>query len=349
MANRSTSSGLATGTGMARMASVVPVPGLLRDLGHDPAQVLADLRFPSHLFDDPENRVPVALLSKLLGDCARVTDCPHFGLLVGERCGTATLGKVGFIAKYSNDVGAALSALAANIAHVQDAAIVSLLVRGPHAMLGFMLKNPDTPGADHAVDLCMAWGTAMLRELCGTAWRPTEVQLSHQPRPDLQPFRRVFGGPVRFNAEQNALQFESRWLAHRIAHADPGLTALMLRDIRPASDGVGKSLTAQVRDIIRPAIGANTPPATEVARILGLHSRTLHRRLAAERTSYRGILDETRHNVARQMLRETQLPIGQVASLLGFDEASAFTRAFRRWAGTSPAEWRRQATRKPSD
>jgi AraC-like DNA-binding protein len=84
--------------------------------------------------------------------------------------------------------------------------------------------------------------------------------------------------------------------------------------------------------------GHATP--AQAARRLGLGVRTLNRRLEDEGQCFSQLHDESRYSLARQLLRFTRMPVGQVASSLAYANASAFTRAFRRWSGESPARWR---------
>jgi AraC-like DNA-binding protein len=77
-----------------------------------------------------------------------------------------------------------------------------------------------------------------------------------------------------------------------------------------------------------------------VAALFDLHSRTLNRRLRSEGKSFKTLLDETRHRVARQLLRDTQLPLQEMAITLGYADATALIRASRRWSGVSPKAWR---------
>ncbi len=330
--------------GMVRMAAAMPILALLREFGLDPAAVLAELKFPMQLFADPENRVPLARLGRLALDCAELTQCPHFGLLVGERCGAATLGKVGFLAKYAPDVGTALSTLAANLPHNNTAVDVSLLVRAQRTTVGLSFRNPDFPGVDQVADACLALLVMLMRELCGKEWRTIEVLLRHRRTDDLRPYRRCFGASVRFDAAENAVVFDSRWLTHRIGHADPELSALMARDLRESAkpDAAATTVGDHVARIVRAAIGRRTPMVRDIAGALGMHPRTLGRRLAAEGTNFRDIVARTHHEAACQLLRDTEIPIGGIARMLDFDEAGAFTRAFRRWTGHSPLEWRKR-------
>lgn len=78
----------------------------------------------------------------------------------------------------------------------------------------------------------------------------------------------------------------------------------------------------------------------QVAAELGMHRRTLDRNLKPHATSYQALVDEVRYAMARQLLRDTAMPMITIALSLQFAEASAFTRAFRRWSGMPPTQWR---------
>jgi AraC-like DNA-binding protein len=82
----------------------------------------------------------------------------------------------------------------------------------------------------------------------------------------------------------------------------------------------------------------------QVADLFAIHRRTLNRRLRAQGTSFKALVDETRYDIARQLLRDTRLPTTEIAATLDYSECSAFVRAFRRWSGTSPSAWRAEHT-----
>jgi AraC-like DNA-binding protein len=84
----------------------------------------------------------------------------------------------------------------------------------------------------------------------------------------------------------------------------------------------------------------DTCSADGLADLLAMHRRTLNRRLGAEGTRFRTVVNEVRFEIARQLLADTGLSFGQVAAALDYSEASAFTRAFRRWSGQTPTAWR---------
>ena len=146
--------------------------------------------------------------------------------------------------------------------------------------------------------------------------------------------------PVRLGAGENALIFAASDLAVPCLSA----SAEMLAGLeRLADDALGKllppdSLVAQVRALIDAEPGARPPTADRVASVLGISARTFARKLAEISTSYQDIVDQLRSERARCYLVEEGLPVTEVAARLGFSDASAFHRAFRRWFGQSPSE-----------
>jgi AraC-like DNA-binding protein len=96
----------------------------------------------------------------------------------------------------------------------------------------------------------------------------------------------------------------------------------------------------QVRSILRTGLLADYGSADQVATLLSMHGRTLHRRLAASGTNFRALVDECRYEIARQMLKDTDADVGRIAHMLDYADTSAFARAFRRWSGTTPSRWR---------
>jgi AraC-like DNA-binding protein len=95
-----------------------------------------------------------------------------------------------------------------------------------------------------------------------------------------------------------------------------------------------------VRGVLQSAVLTEQGSADQVASIFSMHSRTLHRRLAESGTSFRKLLDECRFTIACQMLTDTDVNVGRITEMLSYADSSAFTRAFRRWSGTTPAQWR---------
>jgi AraC-like DNA-binding protein len=323
-----------------RIGATLALPAVLRSLGADPAEVLAEAGFDLSLFDDPDNQVSYASRNRLMRHCADRTRCPHFGLLVGQLGGLQSLGLVGLLVKHSPDVGTALRRLVRHAhLHVRGA-VTTLALDGDLAILGYEIYQPRAEATDQAGDGAVALMSNIVRALCGPEWKPVEVRLAHRKPKDVGPYRRCFRAPLRFDAEQNALVFSAGWLSCRLPDSDPELRRLLEREIDTLEMRHGDDFPEQVRSLLRTAVTTGHARADQVAALFSMHSRTLNRRLNAFGTGFRQLVDESRFEIARQMLEDSALEVSQIASMLDYADASAFTRAFRRWSGTTPARWR---------
>lgn len=326
-----------------RIGPLAEIPSVLRDLGCEPAAILNDAGFELAYFDDPDVPIPYVAGSKLIARCVAATGCEHFGLLVGMRGGPSSLGLAGFLLKNARDVGSALRDLVRHLDLHDRGGVPTLDVRDATSLLGFAIVEPGTEATGQIYDLSMAVACNIMRNLCGAHWNPTEVLLP-RPRPrDVAPWTRFFRAPVRFDADQCALAFPSRWLAHPVATADPLLYRHLEKQAADLRNDRDRNLTVDVRRVVRGTVTGGKCTATRVAQLLGIHERTLNRRLRAEATAFQRVLDEVRFDMSRQLLDNTSMKLADIAAALGYTEASAFIRAFIRWSGATPQQWRRSA------
>jgi len=325
-----------------RIGSVWAIPELLRELGAAPAAVLRDAGLEPTLFDDRQNLVSFAARGRLFEHCVRATGCRHFGLLVGQRGGLQTLGLVGLLAKNSPDVGTALRNLVGYFRVHLRSAVTRLEVDGEVAMLTYDLLQPDLEGIEQTYDGVVAVMLNIMRSLCGPDWKPLEVRFAHRRPDDVRPFRRFFDVPLSFDAERCALVFESHWLDSRVQDADPELQRLLQNQLDALQPGTEEDFAGHVRSILRTALLTGHGNAAQVAALLGMHPRTMSRRLQSLGTSFQQLVDEVQFGIALQMLEHTSIDVSEIAASLDYSDASAFTRSFRRWSGTTPALWRAQ-------
>jgi AraC-like DNA-binding protein len=322
------------------MATVLAIPDLLRSLGANPEEVLRELGYDLKLFDHAETRVTYAIRNHILSHCAARTGCPHFGLLVGQHNGLHSFGLVGPLVKYAPDVGTAMrSFIRYQHLHVQGAG-VHLAADGNSAMLTWQIYQTGIEAIDHIGDAALATLYNIMHELCGADWRPTEVWFAHRRPADAGPFRRFFRVPLRFDAEQYALLFSAGFLKRRLPGIDDKLRALLQEQIELLEARRRDDFPAQVRTLLHTALMTGQSKADQVAALFGIHSRTLNRRLNAFGVGFQQLVEETRFEIAQQMLEYSTNEIGKISESLGYAAPGVFTRAFRRWSGTTPAEWR---------
>lgn len=327
--------------GDVRVGPVLPIPSLLAEHGLDPAQVLAQVGLDLRLFDDPENRVSFVVLGRLLETCVNLTKRPDFGLLIGQRFRPESLGVLGQLMRNCATVRDALR-MAALYLEIHDRGAISLtldLGDGKSA-LGYSLFEGRTPAAEQILDGAIAIQHLLLRALCGPAWRPVLVQLSHSQPANVAPFRKLFDAALEFDAQLSAIVFESRWLDHRIAGADPAVYAAVTRAIEANLSEQALPFGIQVRRALHRMMFTSSPSSANLACLFNIHERSLRRRLEQEGTTVRALAGDVRREMAEHLLRDTDLPITEIAATLHYSDVAVFARAFRGWSHSSPREWR---------
>ncbi|HEY0709953.1 MAG TPA: AraC family transcriptional regulator ligand-binding domain-containing protein [Polyangia bacterium] len=172
---------------------------------------------------------------------------------------------------------------------------------------------------------------------------PSEVWFPHPPQGPLEEYTRVLGCPVRFERERVGLRYDEAALETAASKHDPTLFRLLESHAAKVLSELPTS--ASFRDRVRRAVverlREGEPGMSVVAGALGTSERSLQRKLQAEGTSFRDVVDEARHKLATVYLGDDSLSMTDVACLLGYSEAAAFTRAFKRWTGLAPSQARR--------
>lgn len=332
---------------LAHVYAMRAIPAVLERFGVPAEPVLQTVGITRQDFDDPERVAPFADLDRLIGECVRTTRCTYFGLLVGEHLNLQSLGIAGRLTRHAPSVGAALQDLTAHFALQDSGALPNVAIHDGRVALSYGIHAVGIVNADQIYDLAVAGMLNVLRELCGPAWEPEFVRLPHRRPADLRPYREVLGARLRFDSVQAAVVFPSGWLEHPVAGADPVLRTLLAE--RAARDLARH--TPQVHDevcrVIRSRLDAGDCCRASVARDLGLHPRSLGRRLQAIGTSFQALLDEMRVQMATQLLEDTRLPVGRIASSVGYRDPTVFARAFRRWTGRTPRSYRADRPSEP--
>jgi AraC-like DNA-binding protein len=332
-----------SGPGDLRIGPVLAIPDVLTDMGVQPARVFAEAGVDPALFHDPESRIPFEALGHLFQACVAATDCAHFGLLVGARFDLKRLGAIGHLMRNEASVGEALRSLVLHL-HIHDRGASPVLLGADRGsvILGYSIYRHGTPATGQVYDAAIAIGFKILRELCGPSWKPFRVQCSYARPADTRPYGRLFGSDVWFEADVSGLVFATSWLELPIEGADPTLRDALAASIRKAEAVAGMSFAERVRVILHQLILSGTASSDHVAHLFAIHERTLRRRLRAEGTNLRRLINEARFELAEQLLENSGLSIAEVATALQYDDPNAFSRAFRSWAQVTPTQWRAQ-------
>ncbi|MFO1151539.1 MAG: AraC family transcriptional regulator [Alsobacter sp.] len=326
------------------MSLLVGLPGLLAERGVPLTRALEGLPLTPDEFTDPERIIPYSLACRLLERAATLAQCPHLGLLLGARHDHRVLGLPGELLANAPDLGAALSSFIQLQPGASRAATIYLQRQDGHVVVGYGLYAGASMATEQVSCAAIALAASTLRLLTGGQAAPSEVLFAFRRPADPSPHHAFFGVPVRFDQPQSGLVLPRAVLALPIVGARPAEFERLQR-LAAARMPAWKSLWAdRVKRTLRPMLLRGEPTAPATAAELGVSVRTLSRRLAAEGSTFQGLLDEVRYATARELLAVTDLPVGEVALALSYATHGAFVDAFRRWSGMAPSHWRRART-----
>jgi AraC-like DNA-binding protein len=223
---------------------------------------------------------------------------------------------------------------------------ISLQARiGKETAISLSYIDIDRHSDRHQIEFWLISLVRLCRQLTDRRLVPSRVKVVHRRNKTPAEFRSFLGCEVEFGAGVDEVVFPAAVKLMPIVSADPYLNQLLLKYCEEAlahRPSHGATLRSSVENAITPLLPHGKAGAGEVARQLGMSHRTLARRLAAEGLTFSEIQTELKTDLARRYLRDGDLPISQIAWLLGYREVSAFTHAFKRWTGTTPRQSRAQ-------
>jgi len=323
-----------------RVGVFTNIPELLRSFGVDPHPVFESAGFEVRQFSDPDTKMPYLQMTQLLAECVEATGCKHFGLLVGQTLTSANYGVMGAAFRVAADVETALIGLTGHFDLHDDGGTPLFSVDAELTLLGYTVNQPGAMAIEQIYDLSIAFVFNLMRELCGAAWRPSQVLLSRRRPADTGPYLDFFKSMPIFDAEVSAVAFPSHWLIHAVPSANEFLFRQFQLEMAEKRRQQQLELVDLLSQHLRLGLLKGNWSARETARSMGLKEHTLRRRLKAEGTSFRQQLDTVRLALSLQLLEGTGMAVEEVAELMGYKNSSAFIRAFDRWTGTTPNEWR---------
>jgi AraC-like DNA-binding protein len=308
------------------------------------ARVLASADIPADLVASPGARVPAESFSALWLACNRELDDEFFGLDRRRmKCGSFAL--LCHAVLHAETLDRALRRMLRGFAVFLDDVHAELRVEGRDAVVAVTNRIADAPARRFADETFLVMVHGLMCWLAGRRIPLTIAEFAHPRPPYAQEYTVMYSQRLRFDAERTAIRFDAQLLDLPIAQD----AASLKKFLRTAPQSVflkyknEDSWTARLRRRLRRSIGqAEWPRLEDVAREFHVAPTTLRRRLDAEGTSYQGIKDELRRDAAVHHLCGTRLTVAEIAATLGFQETSAFHRAFKRWSGVQPGEYRRR-------
>jgi AraC-like DNA-binding protein len=307
-------------------------------------ELLRGLNIDRAVLSGSEGFIPCASFARILETTAQRTGDLAFGLHFGARSNPKNAGSLAYAVMNSPTITAAF-ATAARYIHLHNQAAHLVLAEDKDLTFwSYTLKNLDAEQPRQFVDYGMAAALNVLRVMVGSQWSPREVHFQHEGQEIAAAYRDVFRSPVIFASSTNAFVMDPEFCKQPVPAADPNLFRILTRYLddvlsrTPRRDAVVAPICAKVAQLIKDG----GPNLSRAAKAIGVSARTLQRQLQEYGLSFAELLDDTRRGLAIEYLKNRENTLTEIAFLLGYSEVSAFNRAFKRWTGKTPSDYRRQ-------
>ena len=325
---------------------VQPLAEALGQLGHDPQPLLLRYGLDNRRLAEPGARLSIPRYMHLGHAAIALCAEPALGLHMGQLSRLAQAGLAGVTAAQAPTLGeAARTLLRFEPLYAANYRGQSSFHQDPQgAWLRFYSISPYNAYNRFVVDSLLGGWLAQLSNLAGNPIQAERLEIEFEAPAYADQYQRLCSTTVQFGAPANQLRLGQATLALANPHHCPSTWQhlLQLCETELTQRTRVRSLGERITHLLGPLLnGGREPDLEEVAQHLQMPTWTLRRKLAEEGTRYRNLLNDTRRDLAETYIRDTELAFGEIAYLLGFASAEAFQRAFKRWTGVTPGEYRR--------
>lgn len=329
-------------TQLIRTASLTGFYELVTRLNGNPEALLSRFNIETDKVKHLERVLPIGTAIELIEEASRQLDCPDFGLRMAQYQGLMVFGPVAAIALNTPTVECALRATI-NTLHYFTQGLRTGLDYDSASNNSRLWFEPTEglPALRQYQELTLGVAHMTLKMLYGEDFRPQAILLKADSALHDK-YQDFFGAPVYFSQDCDALVLSAQHLEQKISHNDPQLLEFLNQYIREAVADEPTELRHQVEMLIHRLMPIQRCSLQEIANQLGLHKRTLQRRLSQSEVIFEDLLDSIRRKRTASYLSEPNIPMTQIAALLGYREQSSFNRACRRWFGATPLQVRRR-------
>jgi AraC-like DNA-binding protein len=328
------------------MISVAAATGLLEAIsarGGDPDQILRRFGIERSAFSEPEGFIRSSTFAGVLEEAAQATADDCFGLHFGENYNPRNIGPLVYVVLNSPTIRAGIENFERYLHVYNEAAKWFFTWEGNRGYIRYLLTDLGIKSLRHSNEHGITIAVNTLRMMVGSEWAPMEVQFAHEAPEQTAEHLRVFHAPVSFGSKTNAIVIDRHFVEREVAAADQRLYQILKRYLDQVLSEMPRedSLLASVRSATAETMRAGDLKLARVAKQMAMSARTLQRQLKERGVDFKQLTDETRRRFAVNYLKDRKNTLTEVAFLLGYSELSAFNRAFKRWTGSTPLDYRR--------
>lgn len=322
------------------MSWVHTVLATARRLGVVQAEVLARAGIAAEALS--QDRWPVDHITRLWRAAAQMTGDPGFGLKVGSHAGPASFNVLSILLQASASLREAIEATQKYQRLISDGGRLQLLPGDTASWLVYHPRQGDLAFSPHQIEAVLATLVTFGRWVTERSQPPQLVRFSHEKIGPLAGYREVFGCPIEFDQVYNGLLLDNASLDHPLPQADASMAQLHEHYAAAKLQALSQKgdLPRSLQAWIAHHLGTCPPTRALAAKYFAMTERTLARRLRDHGSSFTALVDAARRSQALEQMERGNIPIADVARNVGYTDLSPFYRAFQRWTGSTPAQWR---------
>jgi AraC-like DNA-binding protein len=327
---------------------ILPIAKALRLEGVDPMELLEQADIDPAAVINADRRIPVKKMRRLWELAGEATGRETFGLLAAEQLQPATLQGLGLAVLASDSIYDALKRLVRFARVFSTGVVLELSERDD--LVDLELFSDDDYAGDGPHWLAYDFGLGLIVTLCritlGEYFSPIGIECRRPAPADPDRFAYLLGAKIEFGARRNRLTFVKSDIEVPLLSANAELARVNDEQTETyLASFLAVSAAREVVSRIIERLPDGPPSQKQIAAAMNVSNRTLQRRLRDEGTSFIDLLQDARLALAKKYLSQPQRSIVEIAYLLGFSEPSTFSRAFKRWTGKAPAEFREAIAR----
>jgi AraC-like DNA-binding protein len=323
-----------------RSATLVGYAELARSLGLDPQRLMRRCGLDPSCVSDPETRIDATAVAKLLETSAADSGVEDFGLRLSKARRLSNLGPFSLLVREETTARRAVETLGRYLQLHSEL----LFLRVEDAGQLVIMRADIVPGTRmprrQGIEVFVGYLFRILQELLGPSWKPKRVLFTHSPPANVAGHVAMFGPIVDFDAEFNGIACAAADLEGQLPSADPAMARYARQYLDAMISRPDMTLADKVRWLVRETLPLGRCNVEKVAQHLGVDRRTVHRHLAQSGKTFSSLVDDVRGELAESHLEASRGRLSNVADLLGFSAASAFSRWHKRHFGFAPSERR---------
>ncbi len=306
-----------------------------------PAEKLEDIiHAPIESLESEDFRLAIQYYNQLWEYALKSSQKPNLGLLLGCRKNDDEIGLLSHIFFSNATIEKALLQYQRYFCITNENISINLKTEDSTVKVQFICARQELYSV-YDMERTLAAGVTRTRERLTKSFPLIEVGFQHATPKHSDSYKKVFGSNVKFSQANCYLAFDEKYLSYRLPNRSSYLQKVLSKHLDTLLSAISKkrSFTDKVESLIEKRLSTDSIDATQISKQLNMSRNTLYRKLQSEDLAFHELVDKVRKRKALELLEEKNHSISQIAFLLGFSELSAFSRAFKRWTGLSPAKY----------